>query len=103
MTSSFIKSANMYRPTYSVETIAGIAEAVTDFNRWKGAARIYFDRSDNSVWTNVYADGNSFDRYHDSSIIGVMSKTLLQDERDRTNAAELIAAIIRRNGEIQSW
>lgn len=92
-----------YVPTYRAETIAGIAEAVTDFNRWKGAARIYFDSSDNSVWTNVYADGNSFDRYHDSSIIEVMSKTLLQDNHNRTNAAELIAAIIRKKGEKAAW
>lgn len=92
-----------YVPTYSVETIEGIDSAIRDFNSWKGAARIYFDSSDNSVWTNVYADGNSFDRYHDSSIIEVMNKTLLQDNRNRTNAAELIAAIIQRNGESQSW
>jgi len=35
-------------------TIKGIKKAVGEFNRWQGAARIYYDISDGHVWTNIY-------------------------------------------------
>ena len=54
--------------------IKGIRKAVTAFNNWHGAARVYFDKSEMKVWTNVYADGNSWDDYHDDDIVEIANK-----------------------------
>lgn len=54
--------------------IEGISEAVRDYNMWQGAARIYYDPSDNSVWCNVYTSPGWWDEYHDKNIVQVASK-----------------------------
>lgn len=54
--------------------IAGVKSAVGDFNNWQGAARIYFDRSDEKVWTNIYAGPGQWDDYHDDNVVKILSK-----------------------------
>ncbi|GHU55161.1 hypothetical protein AGMMS49975_16580 [Clostridia bacterium] len=55
--------------------ITGIKKAVGDFNSWQGTARIYFDSSDGTVWTNVYAGMNEWDEYHSKTISQIYSKS----------------------------
>lgn len=55
--------------------IKGLKKAVGDFNNWDEQARIYFDKQELKVWTNVYPGGNeSWDEYHDPNIVEVVSK-----------------------------
>jgi hypothetical protein len=63
--------------------ITGIRNAVGEFNKWQGAARVYFDPSDMSVWTNVYSGPGEEDRYDDPAITQIAQKaTNRMDERD---------------------
>lgn len=63
--------------------ITGIRKAVSAFNDWQGAARVYFDPSDISVWTKVYAGPGEWDRYKDPKIMQIAQKaTNRMDERD---------------------
>lgn len=63
--------------------IAGIRKAVGAFNEWQGAARVYFDPSDTSVWTKTYAGPGEWNRYKDSKIVQITQKaTNHMDERD---------------------
>lgn len=63
--------------------IKGIRKAVGVFNKWQGAARVYFDPSDTSVWTKVYAGSNEWDKYKDPNIVQIAQKaTNRMDERD---------------------
>ena len=65
--------------------ITGIRKAVGDFNKWQGAARIYFDPTDMSVWTNVYGGPGEEDHYDDPAITQIIQKaTNRMDERDDT-------------------
>lgn len=65
--------------------IKGIRKAVGVFNDWQGATRVYFDPSDTSVWTKVYASPGEWDRYEDSKIIQIAQKATNRiDERDNT-------------------
>ncbi len=65
--------------------ISGIRKAVGTFNDWQGAARVYFDPSDISVWTKTYAGPGEWDRYKDPNIIQIAQKaTNRMDERDNT-------------------
>ena len=65
--------------------ITGIRKAVGAFNSWQGAARVYFDPSDMSVWTNVYGGPGEEDRYDDPAITQIAQKaTNRMDERDDT-------------------
>jgi len=63
--------------------IIGIRKAVGVFNNWQGAARVYFDPSDKSVWTKTYAAPGEWNRYKDTGIIEIAQKaTNRMDERD---------------------
>lgn len=63
--------------------IAGIRKAVGAFNEWQGAARVYFDPSDTSVCTKVYAGPGEWDKYKDPKIVQIAQKaTNRMDERD---------------------
>lgn len=63
--------------------ITGIRKAVGAFNDWQGAARVYFDPSDMSVWTKVYASPQEWDKYKDPKITQIAQKaTNRMDERD---------------------
>lgn len=65
--------------------IKGIRKAVGIFNDWQGAARVYFDPSDTSVWTKTYTDPGEWDRYEDSKIIQIAQKATNRiNERDNT-------------------
>lgn len=79
--------------------ITGIRKAVGDFNNWQGAARVYFDPTDMSVWTNVYGGPGEEDRYDDPAITQIAQKaTSRMDERDDTitmrRLRETVAEII---------
>ncbi len=66
-------------------TIIGIRKAVSAFNDWQGAARVYFDPSDNSVWTKTYAGPGEWNRYKDPKIVQIAQKATNRiDERDNT-------------------
>lgn len=52
--------------------IKGIKKATGDINSAKYGI-MYFDMSDGEVWTNVYADNNSWTEYASESIIRVVS------------------------------
>lgn len=63
--------------------IKGVKSAVGDFNKWQGAARVYFDTLALKVWTNVYTSPGSYDDYHDNNIVEIFSKaTNNMAERD---------------------
>lgn len=69
--------------------ITGIKQAVGDFNNWQGAARIYFDKSDGKVWTMIYSDSDSYNRYHSSSIEEIYSKDNFLGRDDKVKMVEL--------------
>lgn len=71
----------------------GLAQAVADFNSWIGAATVYYDESDNTVWTNVYASENEWDEYDSDSIFGVLGKHKLEDNWNKTTAKDIKVAI----------
>lgn len=63
--------------------LAGIRKAVGVFNHWQGAARVYFDPSDMSVWTITYSGPRQWDQYHDPKIQQIAQKaTVRMNERD---------------------
>lgn len=63
--------------------ITGIRKAVGAFNDWQGAARVYFDPSDMSVWTNVYGGPGEENHYDDPAITQIAQKaTNRMDERN---------------------
>ena len=63
--------------------IKGIRKAVTAFNNWHGVARVYFDPSDMSVWTNIYSSPGEEDHYDDPAITQIVQKaTTRMDECD---------------------
>lgn len=81
--------------------ITGIRKAVGDFNNWQGAARVYFDPSDMSVWTNVYGGPGEEDYYDDPAITQIAQKaTNRMDERDdritMRQIRELVSEVIKR-------
>lgn len=69
--------------------ITGIKKAVGEFNNWQGAARVYFDRSDLSVWTNVYASENEWNEYHDDNIVEIHAKLAMDQRDDVTSMKEI--------------
>lgn len=71
--------------------LVGLKKAVGDFNKWQGAARVYFDKNDLSVWTNVYASGNEWEEHQDKNIVEVLAKTSLAARDDKTSMRELQA------------
>lgn len=55
--------------------IKGIKKAVSEFNKWEEQARVYFDKEEMEVWTNVYPSGNeAWDEYHDDNIVSLTHK-----------------------------
>lgn len=67
----------------SLPGIKGIRQAVSDFNSWCGAARIYFDKSSKEVWTNIYDGPQSWHEYPDDDIVEVAQKAIFSAwERD---------------------
>jgi len=54
--------------------IKGIKEAVEEFNNWKGSAKIFFDESDNSIWTNIYNNPSETNVYRSTEIYEILSK-----------------------------
>lgn len=83
--------------------ITGIRKAVGDFNDWQGAARVYFDPSDMSVWTNVYSGPGEENHYDDPAITQIAQKaTTRMDERDdritMRQVRETVAEVISHEG-----
>lgn len=54
--------------------IKGLKKAVSEFNKWTGAARIYFDKEGLEVWTNVYSGPGEWDEYSNEAISEVIEK-----------------------------
>src|SRR5690625_455890 len=71
--------------------IKGIKKAVGEYNNWQEQARIYFDKEDLEVWTNVYPSGNeSWDEYHDENVVQVASKRgMIANDNDYLSMREL--------------
>lgn len=71
--------------------LTGIRNAVGTFNAWQGPARVYFDKSDMSIWTNTYAGPGEWDEYDDSHIVEVYSKATnsILERDDRTTMRQL--------------
>lgn len=81
--------------------IVGIRKAVGVFNAWQGAARIYFDLSDTSVWTKTYVGPDEWNYYKDPEIVQIAQKaTNRMDERDNTitmrEIRELVDGVINQ-------
>lgn len=75
--------------------ITGIRKAVSAFNAWQGAARVYFDPSDTSVWTKTYASPREWDKYKDPKITQIAQKaTNRMDERNNTITMREIRELI---------
>lgn len=71
--------------------IKGIKKAVGDFNKWQGAARIYFDKENLSVETYVYSSGGNFEEFNDNNIVEVAQKAThsILERDDKITMAEL--------------
>jgi len=71
--------------------IKGLKKAVGEFNDWKEQARIYFDKEELEVWTNVYPGGNkSWEEYHDKNIVEVINKRgMVANDNDYLSMREL--------------
>lgn len=54
-----------------------LKQAVKDFNAWQGPARIYYDKSDGDIWTNIYTAPEWWDEYHSPDISEVCSKATI--------------------------
>ena len=54
--------------------IEKIKVAVSDFNEWQGKAVIMYDSSDGDVWTDVFADDESYNSYHSETIFSLWIK-----------------------------
>lgn len=83
--------------------ITGIRKAVGEFNNWQGAARVYFDPSDMSVWTNVYEGPGSYEEFDNPKIVEIAQKsTNRMDERDdritMRQIRETVAEVISHEG-----
>ena len=81
--------------------ITGIRKAVGEFNRWQGAARVYFDPSDMSVETYVYEGSGSYEEFDNPKIVEIAQKaTTRMDERDdritMRQIREAVAEVIKR-------
>lgn len=57
--------------------IKGIKKAIGDFNNWDKSAIVYFDKSDNTIWTKVYASSSEWEEYHYDTIVQVAKKSSL--------------------------
>lgn len=75
--------------------IKGLKRAVGDFNNWQGAARVYYDRSDEKVWTNIYAGPGQWDEYSDQNIVQILSKSTnsILGRDDKTTMLQLAEMI----------
>ena len=71
--------------------IKGIKKAVSEFNKWEEQARVYFDKKEMKVWTNVYPGGNeAWDDYHDENIVSLTYKRgLIAQDNDYLSMREL--------------
>lgn len=54
--------------------IKGLKTAVISFNKWQGAARIYFNKKNFEVWTILYEGPGSRNKYHESCITEIYNK-----------------------------
>lgn len=90
----FYQSQQNERPVPKLK-IAGIRKAVGAFNRWQGAARVYFDLGDMSVWTITYSGPRQWDQYHDPKIQQIAQKaTVRMDERDNQLSMRKIQKLV---------
>lgn len=71
--------------------LIGIKKAVSEYNHWQGAARVYLDRSTGEVWTKIYTAPGWWDEYHDPAITEVTSKATwsMWERDDRITMREL--------------
>lgn len=71
--------------------IKGIKKAVSEFNKWEEQARVYFDKKELKVWTNVYPGGNeAWDDYHDENIVSLTYKRgVIAQDNDYLSMREL--------------
>lgn len=71
--------------------IKGIKKAVSEFNKWEEQARVYFDKKEMKVWTNVYPGGNeAWDDYHDENIVLLTYKRgVIAQDNDYLSMREL--------------
>lgn len=85
------------RSCYIVMMVMGIKSACNEFNSWEGAARIYYNKESNEVWTEIYHSDDLSTKYNDSAIIEVYSKTLSLKHTKITpvRLSDVIAKIIR--------
>lgn len=69
--------------------IKGVRNAVSDFNNWQGTARVFYDRADKKMWTNVYASENDTEKYHDESIVEIWNKLNILQRDDKVTMQQL--------------
>lgn len=68
--------------------LTGVKKAVSEFNNWQGAARVYLDRDNLCVWTNIYTDGNSWTE-HQGDVVEIHNKLHMSDAGNKTTMREL--------------
>jgi len=75
--------------------IKGLKKAVGDFNNWQGTAIVYYDRSDEKVWTNIYEGSGNWDEYPDQNIVQILSKATnsILGRDDKTTMRQLAEMI----------
>lgn len=81
--------------------IKGIKRAIGDFNNWDKSAIVYFDKSDNTVWTKVYASSNEWEEYHSDTIIQVAKKNGLNPYKlTMKELSEMVESRILNKGDL---
>ena len=73
--------------------INGIRLAVTAFNDWQGTARVYFDPTDMSVWTKVYANSDSWNEYP-APIVKIAAKESMMDRNNRISMRDIKKSVM---------
>lgn len=82
-----------------------IKEAAKDFSRWQGKAVIMVDTSDGDVWTDVFASGTDFKRYHSDTVFRLHGKDDLYGRNGKITAKaikELLDAEAYKYGDIDN-
>jgi hypothetical protein len=75
-------------------------DEVKSFNNWQGAANIMYDIEDGEIWTDVFADDNSFKSYHSDTIICIVSKDNFQGRNGKTSLEKVLKYIPKA---IETW
>jgi hypothetical protein len=70
-----------------------VKEAIKQFNKWQGKAKIMFDMADNECWTDVFANDNDNEIYQSSTIVCIYSKSNFAGRNEKITFGKLMERI----------